>query len=582
MKKEINVFVHTIEDIDYFTKNIVKNNNTYIIYVSHAGVYEYIKEFYDYKVVFLPELLTQKEIDDINLHAKKLSNDLVDNLDQKYSMLISQRFNVEKLNYFRPLYLYHLQLILSGFLIFEELLLKINDGNDNVVFDYSDNFYGVFTLKEFLTYTLKSHNLKFDWKRSNVRKENKNIVKFIIRLLRNLNKVYFRLLNILNQYLSYISRNKKTILYMESLYNLDFIKRSKQFKLVPYGNQALSNKFCITSNYPDIENINDVFEVLDLEKDDIEVFIASLLIRDFVNNSSKYYIGLKTLDDLINKDTIDLAIWGNPPTFGFKALFYEYCRVKDIKVLGMQHGSGWLFNNNINYDSEFTRCDYYISYGFSQGDYEAYFGSNGIKIYPYGSTKLCRIDIINKKNTVDILFPVSNTVSIFNGGFFRVRPDVLHNEQMKIVSLLENESKNHITSLIKPYLRTNILQTSVFLELKKLKFAKVDWDNTFVDVLNKVNPKCVVIEYMSTPLYEVLGRDVEIILFIRENEVLTSKARKMLEKRVHIVKNFKEFENIFINWKDNKLPKKRDDSYFNYYVNKADTKTNIVELIKSL
>jgi len=283
MKNKINVFLHTIDDLDYFTKNIVKKNNTYIIYVSHAGVYEYIKEFYDYKVVFLPELLTQNKIDSINLYAEQLSNDIVDNLDQKYSLLISKRFNVENLNYFKSLYLYRLQSILSGFFIFEELLLKVNDGNDNVVFDYSDKIYRELTLKDFLTYRLKSHNLIFDWKKSKLRYKKKNIGKFIIRLFLNLNKVYYRLSDILNEYLSYISKNRKTILYMEPLYNLKFIKKSNQFKVVPYGRQALNNKFSITPNHSDIENINNIFEILDLEHIDVKVFIESFLIRNFIS-----------------------------------------------------------------------------------------------------------------------------------------------------------------------------------------------------------------------------------------------------------------------------------------------------------
>ncbi|MCX6077365.1 MAG: hypothetical protein NTW78_10865 [Campylobacterales bacterium] len=589
MKNNINVFVHTLEDIGYFFKELYDKNNNYVIYATHAGVVEYIKEKYNADAVLLSSLITQQEIDSINVYTNELCQETIRSLDKEYSQAISKKFNISNLNFFAPLYSYHLPYILSGLFIFKELLLKIDKRNENIIFDYTDSFYGVFTLREFIGSSLKNNSVKLNWYKANKTQKNKS--KLIIKIIKNLDKVYNRFLDIVNEYLAYISVNKKTILYMDGLYDFSFIKSVHKFRLIPYGYQALSHKFTTTTREDIVaEDISKIFKVVNSVKqeNDIEWFIANLLMKDFVKKSQTYQTGLKILDNLMKKNTINLAIWGNPPVFGFKALFYEYCMAKGIKVLGVQHGANYIDQNfqQQHYYSDFIRCSHYISYGFKQEDLKRNFSSFNIKnltVYSLGSTKSFKSNLKFKKQEVDVLFPVTNSISMLEGAFLRVKPDILHSNQMSILSLLEEESKkNSISSLVKPFRNTSILQTSVFFELKKLRYAKVDWNKNFTKILEEVNAKCVILELMSTPLYEVIGHDIEIFLFVADTDNLTDKAKEMLEKRVYIVANFDEFKVVFQKWIEKNLPKKRDSSYYDYYVHKDNSKSNILELLKNI
>lgn len=585
-KFKTNVFIHTIEDVEYFFKEIYKVKIKYILYVTHAGVMEYIKEYYGFGSILLSSLKTQAEINDIIKQVEKLSINIINSLDKKYSHAISKQFDIKNINFFLPLYSYHLPYILSGLFVFKELLIKLDNGNENIVFDYGDSFFNAVSLKSFLDLSMINSNINISWYRSNKKEKKKNI---IIRIVKNLDKVYYRLIEIFFEYKSYISIKKKNILYMEELYDLRFIKKNNQFRLIPYAMQALKHKFTIVVQHDSqTSDLSKIFKIntKNIVANDIESFIAIFLKKDFLKKSKDYYTGLKTLDNLIKVDKVDLAIWGSPPVNGFKALFYEYCKVKKIKVIGMQHGASYVDQNyQKHYYSDFMRCDKYISYGFTQEDFENNFkGINykNIKIHSFGTTKLYDTISTAKTKTVDVLFPVTNSISIFDGGLSRSKPDIIHGDQVEILDILEEESKDNITSLVKPFMNTNIWQTSVFYKLKKLQFAKVEWNKTLTDTLNETNVKCVIIEFMSTPLYEVLSYDIEIFLFVREADNLTDKARKMLEKRVHIVKDFKEFEINFKKWLVQKLPQKRNSEYYNYYVKKENTKENIITLIKSL
>jgi len=583
-KSEINVFLHTIEDVNHFYKKIYIESNRYIIYATHAGVFEYIKEFYCSEVILLSTLISQKEISKINTDTENLSQEIVNSLDSRYSHEISKKIKIETINYFTALYSYHFPFVLMGMFTFKELLLKVKSANNNIVFDYTDSFYGVFSMKEFLEHTFSSGDVKIAWYKSEVKQRKKGIKGLIIKAAKNPNRAFQTVVDYLYEYVAYNYKNKKTILYMDNLYDLSFLKRLGEFKLIPYAYQALSHKF--VKPLAVSVTVDSVFKNRSEKADSLKGFLSKVLIKDFTKKIEQYVIGLKTLDELLHRENIDLAIWGSPSVHGFKALFYDYCMVKGISVVGVQHGANYIDKNyQKHYYSDFIRCTHYISYGFTKEDLKSNFkdkAMENLKVYPYGTAKSMKQNESKKHYSIDVLFPVTNTISIFDGGFTRVKPDILHADQMAILNLLEEESKSSITSLIKPFSNTDIWQTSVFLNLQKLQFAKVQWKKTLTALLSELTPKCVIIEFMSTPLYEVLELDAEIFLFIRDIDSLTDKAREMLSKRAYIVEDFNEFSILFKKWINKDLAKKRDNSYYNYYVKKENTKENITKLIKEI
>jgi len=583
-KSEINVFLHTIEDVNSFYKNIYVQNNRYVIYATHAGVFEYIKEFYCSEVILFSTLINPKEISKINIDTENLSLEILNILDSRYSDEISKKIKIERINYFISLYSYHFPFVLMGLFTFKELMLKVKSANKNIVFDYTDSFYGVFSMKEFLEYTFSSNDVKIAWYKSEIKQSKNGITDLIIKAVKNSKKAFSIAVDYLYEYLAYNYKNKKTILYMDNLYDVSFLKRLGEFRLIAYAHQALSHKF----SKPLVVSvtIDSVFEKRKEEAGSLKEFLSKVLIKDFTKKIEQYTIGLKTLDELLSRENIDLTIWGSPPVQGFKALFYDYCMAKKISAIGVQHGANYIDKKyQKHYYSDFIRCNHYISYGFTKEDLKNNFKDKAIhnlEVYSYGTNKSIKPKESSKYNVVDVLFPVTNTISIFDGGFTRVKPDVLHADQMSILNLLEEESKSNITSLIKPFSNTDIWQTSVFLNLQKLQFAKVQWKKALAVLLNEITPKCVIIEFMSTPLYEVLDLDVEIFLFIRDIDNLTDKARGMLNKRVYMVEDFNEFSILFKKWINKDLAKKRDNSYYNYYVKKENTKESIIKLIKEI
>lgn len=572
---KVNVFVHTIEDVEYFYEKLYEDRYKYVIYTTHAGVYEYIKRSSNIDKMILSELVSQEIIIDINNKAIEHSNRIVNNLDKKYASLISKAIGIKKMNFFIPLYSYTLPRLLSGLMFFKEMILKLDNGNRNIVFEYKHNIYKTISLKNYLN--LYAQSTKIEWYESNkVSKRNK--YELLIKFFKNLPKAYNLLIDIIYEYFAYKSNNETTILYMQDLYDLEFIKRLNQFRLITYSHQGLNHKFAKSENKHIDINISNIFK----EKD----ALLNLIIKNFLNNSRGYFQGLNNLKSLIKSNNINMALWGNPPIIGFKSLFYEYCKIENIKTVGMQHGGTYISQNKQNeYSSDYARCSHYISYGFTKEDLNNNFkdyNNDKISVYPFGTTKTLNLkDNISKKK-IDILFPVTNSISMLEGGLIRVKPDILHKDQINILNLLETKCKNSLTCIVKPMKNTNIWQTSVFMKLQKMKYVKVEFEKTLIDILSVVTPKCVIIEYNSTPLYEILELDVDIFLFNRSMDNLTKKAEEMLNKRVYIVRDFEDFSILFEKYIQNYLPKKRDDSFYKYYINKKDTKLNIINLLNNI
>ena len=107
------------------------------------------------------------------------------------------------------------------------------------------------------------------------------------------------------------------------------------------------------------------------------------------------------------------------------------------------------------------------------------------------------------------------------------------------------------------------------------------WNSSLVEVMSCKSSKCIVLELLSTTLYEVLSHDIEIFLFIRETDNLTKKAQELLEKRVYICYSFKEFQVKFLKYFNGTLKSKRNNEFYDYYVSKENTKSKILQFIHS-
>lgn len=580
----INVFFHKIEDVDYFFTRLFDTKENYDFYVTHAGVMEYCMHTYKVQAVLISSLFSELQIEQIVQSCQNQTYTLLQELDVQYSKQLSNFVDSQEINFFFWLYSYHLPFVLEGLFVFEEAIQQLGLDKKNIIFDYSESFYNIFDLKSYLDFTLndKKINIDIQWHETQrvALKESKiNLVQIVITQPK---KVLSRIFEYIIELKAYLSKGK-TILFMENLYDLRFIK-SKSFRLIPYSYNALQHKFAKKRVYSKIPSIENLFSTHNSDGTKVE-YIQLKIINHFKISWKIYYTGLKNLGELLRKNTVDAAVWGNPPVFKFKALFYAYLKSKNIPIVGMQHGASYVDQKYSNhFYSDFMRCNYFISYGFTQTDYDNIFNKYNppeLKIISCGSTKKT-IENDSKKQ-IDVLFPVTNTISLLDGGFCRVKPDILHFEQKQILNLLESKAmSSKLNVLIKPMMDTNLWQTSIYLELKILTHCKVTFKQSLVEVLNKVQPKCVIIEFMSTPLYEVLPLDIEIFLLIHQADNLTPQAKIMLEKRVHLCMSYEELEEKFLLWSHEKLMSKRDDTYYNYYVHKPYARENIQKFLEEL
>ena len=186
-----------------------------------------------------------------------------------------------------------------------------------------------------------------------------------------------------------------------------------------------------------------------------------------------YLKALLIMDTINDKNPICLGIWGNSPIQGMKALITEYIQSKKRPVIGGQHGG--IYGDCYepwHFDSDFDRCDYFISYGFTESDLKRLYPYKKVKtkILPFGQVS----DILNcknKKKIIDILFPITNCLSMFGGGMSRTPPSQLAKRQIAILEYLN--SLNNVKSYIKPFMLSNYDNCAVLPVLKRLEKLKI-------------------------------------------------------------------------------------------------------------
>lgn len=229
---------------------------------------------------------------------------------------------------------------------------------------------------------------------------------------------------------------------------------------------------------------------------------------------------------------------------------------------------------------DITRCSHYITYGYNKEDLKKTYPQKvfNIPTYEFGSTK--EVDKRGKKRIIDILYPIINTISILEGGMIREKPDRIVEKQLKLLGYLDLLDKYSV--VIKPFFHSNYENLAVFSLLEKLKNAEVIYELFFIDALKLFNPRCVLIDHPSTVLYEILSYDCEIFLLGDSVRPIEESALKELKRRVHYSEDVDEIISKIYLFLKGKLEKKMDNTFYNHYVHKNNTKENILKLIDNI
>ena len=597
--------LNCVEDAKSFLSEFQACHNEWTIVSTHGAV----NDFFMTKGIACLEL-SSLITDDFLTKSFQTSDVTVKTflkyLDKVCAQKISNILGIKDINYFYPLCVYfgkfeYLSIIklekalnvLFSQTLYKEVLVYQTVGES--FFEKDDIFVSI--IKEFLS----SFNCRFELRKMKGRKNGSGKFNYVSD---KFSKAVFNPIKTMgwakerfSRYLPIsLNSQKALILLIEPLCELSFLKcalSSKNVLIWPY--QGLPRIAGIRSRFKE--------DLLDLAASELRLMANTLLNRsphldhdlfsqhifdNFVENFRENVLPLLYLDQICKHYQIGVALWGSPPNRGPRALIVEYLLKNKIPVVGMQHGGNYVVQDllDIHFDLDFSRCTHYFSYGFDEYDMEKTYPNKpcGCKIIPVGSYKEHLIQgsgesIHNSLINIDILFPITVSLSMFQEGY-RVNGSQLNINQRKLIEYLESLSNMKV--YIKPIPGYSEKTCSTIELFNKLKNARMLKDLTFSECLNRFNIRSVIMDFPSTPLFDAIGKDVDIFLLANPVAPFSFDALRLLKKRVHYFERIDELSACLMKFVEGELPALRNSEFYFKYAYRKNTKELILETIDGL
>lgn len=578
------VIIHTVEQAEHCVKNGLQKNS--LLFATHSAVEVYLREKFGVVCRCLSVFATSA---DSKIMMEKTSIDvdlLLSRLDGEISPLINKQTRL-KLLYFKALYGYRGKYHYSSYLFLKFAIEKmVLEHNVHCIATYNSVFNKLIsterTFTEFLNSVFPEIEIQsLEYSTNNLK--NKTDWQKKIRLITEISRT-IRLIKekIANKYgfRQKFSDKKKTIVYFEPSYELDFLKDEfGSYNVIFYDvDKGLPNGWeQFSVNCPEI-----CIDTSVIKAEDVLARLFLNDIQELFNRTAKTYIGAALIVQKIHKQfPIQAGIWGGSPIRDFRAIVFEFLLSEKILVIGSQHGGCygdmWV---PWHFDSDFNRCNALLSYGYSEEDLKRLYPNKEriAKVYPVGKIKLSIPQKVFQK--IDILYPLTNSLSFFDGGGTRLLPHSLTQRQEEILQFLN--SLSGISVCVKLFPHSTFDNCSILLILEKYKNLKIVSSVSLTEYLYKTQPKIVLLDYPSTPLMEVVHLDTEIFLMNDEVAPFEEKALEMLKKRVHYFEETQPLINSLRDFLAGKSEKKRDSTYFEHYIYKPNAKKNALELIHGL
>jgi len=316
-------------------------------------------------------------------------------------------------------------------------------------------------------------------------------------------------------------------------------------------------------------------------------FITPLL-QQYVNNKLSeivaYWAAVKGLDDQMR---IDALVWGNPPLRYPGAIINEYCRSKQIPVIGMQHGGVYGSNESmfIHYDTDYSKCDYFLSYGFLSGDIKEQLpaGKKLPEIIPAGSpiiNKLRNELTVGEKKETDVLYALGVRNSFIMTPHPTTPENLLVEMQSKIIELLERYKNNKIIISCPPSYDLYPIKPVLEYLGRKESHIKVFKNISFMALLKRYQPKLIILDGISTPLNQALATQSAIVVY---NDPLclplTRQAHQLLSKRARVCSSDEQMVDVIkeaLEGKDLGLDLGNDEFLRKYCIYDGQSEKNII------
>jgi hypothetical protein len=584
------VILHTTSDARHCVEKGLHKGG--LLLSTNPGADVYLKEQYGLPCSCISSFLSLEEILRCRDEASEIVDQLLPFLDRELAPSINKQtgFNMA---YFVPLYGYLGKHLLASYLCFTEALKRIVDlHHPRRVFFYPLRFIllpGVaFDAERYFSSLFKRIQL-----------ETLTCPTYIGGLLGGRRGHYLRKLahpgtairilsdHVQNMRFARFRPERPTILMGDLKYELAFVKKSLKGYNVIFYDQLFRYPLGFRGGAIDRNPCLDLSALATFTltaTDDnahASIFLNDIL-KHFATTAGPQMQDLQLLRKISSRYPVRLAIFDLPPLEPPLVLVTEYLRSIHTKILIAQHGG--TYGDSFypwHFDSDFKRCDYFISYGFTAEDLRSLYHEKEprAQILPLGKVKI--VDQARARSGADILFPLANTVSVFAGGVSgRLPPRMLLERQLQLLDFL-NRLKNQRV-YVKPHPGSTLDNCAVLPVFKRLPNLKIVYNVKLADLLQQLRPRAVLIDLPSTALYEVIDLDTEIFVLSDPFCPFSADALSRLQKRVHYFETVPDVMKAIEQWVNKKLPGKRDTSFLEKYVLKANTRENILNLIRDL
>jgi len=288
---------------------------------------------------------------------------------------------------------------------------------------------------------------------------------------------------------------------------------------------------------------------------------------------------------------VKVGVFASGPSFVETCLTCAVFLEKDVKIIGMQHGSGYgltksAFHQFLDYD----KCNEMLTYGFSWFDLEkagAVTSNEDTTIpsfIPVGNPQYFESNVFHgilPKRKIDIIF----APTIVSDFYYLVPISNLAHEitdaQIKIAEWLGTRSD--LRSIVKT-MRTSRPRCSPAEVFKDKSPSHVQWIDhlNFKATLSWYAPRIVVTDHFSTPIYESLNSDTEIFTIEDQMAKIHKDARDLLQKRVHLCQTPMELIEKLEGFLAGKILPLRNREFFDRYVYKKNSVKKTLDYFLSL
>ena len=388
---------------------------------------------------------------------------------------------------------------------------------------------------------------------------------------------FLKLNRLVKKYLTKIKffKKKNSILIIEPAFDLNYL--NYQYNNTFFKDFDLGEKVFSDHVLQDFNQYNKKNTFLKIVEDHLKYNIVFNieLIRYKTNEILKF----------VNQNRVKKIFWGVTPN-PLLANILDYIKNKKIKIYGTQHGGKYLIQKDDIYhkDSDYSFCDVFLAYGVSKEFKKKKF-SPKTKIINIGSFKSIFLKKEIQKNkqahlTKNLLYiPISS--SFFIKPFYGLKEINHYLRQTQICNFLNKmkSNKNFVKVISQPIKFGQVID-ELSLEHNPLNFDIASYRNlktitgSISNALKELSPRVIICDSLSTPVYEMMLSNSEIILFLDPENLPKKDVMSLISKRVFLVKTIKEMRLALVKINQrNKLKAKNEEFIKKFYL----TKTEILQ-----